>query len=133
MNDICLKHGVKVIADEIHCELIMPGYQYTPFASISEACRDNCVVLNSPSKSFNIAGLHTLSPLEEAYFCRMMTFVLREQMISKVGETRKGVLMKCLLTPTCRSIGIFTTVLWQSSMKTSLSITTLSSSLFCKP
>ena len=57
MNDICLKHGVKVIADEIHCELIMPGYQYTPFASISEACRDNCVVLNSPSKSFNIAGL----------------------------------------------------------------------------
>ena len=57
MNDICLKHGVKVIADEIHCELIMPGYQYTPFASISEACRENSVVLNSPSKSFNIAGL----------------------------------------------------------------------------
>ena len=57
INDICLRHGVKVIADEIHCELIMPGYQYTPFASISEACRDNCVVLNSPSKSFNIAGL----------------------------------------------------------------------------
>ena len=57
MNDICLKHNVKIIADEIHCELVMPGYHYTPFASISEACRDNCVVLNSPSKSFNIAGL----------------------------------------------------------------------------
>ena len=57
MSNICQKHGVKVIADEIHCELIMPGYQYTPFASINEACRDNCVVLNSPSKSFNIAGL----------------------------------------------------------------------------
>ncbi len=57
MNDICLKHNVKIIADEIHCELVMPGYQYIPFASISEACRDNCVVLNSPSKSFNIAGL----------------------------------------------------------------------------
>ena len=56
MNDICLKHNVKIVADEIHCELVMPGYQYIPFASISEACRDNCVVLNSPSKSFNIAG-----------------------------------------------------------------------------
>ncbi len=57
MNDICLKHNVKIVADEIHCELVMPGYQYIPFASISEAGRDNRVVLNSPSKSFNIAGL----------------------------------------------------------------------------
>ena len=57
MNDICMKHGVKVIADEIHCELVMPGYHYTPFASISEACRDNSVTLNSPTKAFNIAGL----------------------------------------------------------------------------
>ena len=57
MNDICLKHGVKVIADEIHCELTMPGYTYQPFAAVSDACRDNSVVLNSPSKAFNIAGL----------------------------------------------------------------------------
>ena len=57
MNDICMRHHVRVIADEIHCELVMPGYTYTPFASISEACRDNSVTLNSPSKSFNIAGL----------------------------------------------------------------------------
>ena len=57
MNDICLRHGVKVIADEIHCELVMPGSQYIPFASISEACRDNSVTLNSPTKAFNIAGL----------------------------------------------------------------------------
>ena len=57
MNDICLKHGVKVVADEIHCELVMPGFRFVPFASVSAACRDNCVVLNSPSKAFNIAGL----------------------------------------------------------------------------
>ena len=57
MNDICLRHGVKVIADEIHCELVMPGSQYIPFASISKACRDNSVTLNSPTKAFNIAGL----------------------------------------------------------------------------
>lgn len=57
MNNICMKHGVKVVSDEIHCELIMPGYQFQPFAAVSEACRQNSVILNSPSKSFNIAGL----------------------------------------------------------------------------
>ena len=57
MNDICLKYGVKVVSDEIHCELMMPGYKFQPFAAVSEACRQNSVILNSPSKSFNIAGL----------------------------------------------------------------------------
>ena len=59
INDICLRHGVKVVSDEIHCELVMPGHRYQPFAAVSEACRQNCVALNSPSKSFNIAGLQT--------------------------------------------------------------------------
>jgi cystathionine beta-lyase len=57
MNTICLKYGVKVVSDEIHCELMMPGYRFQPFAAVSEACRQNSVILNSPSKSFNIAGL----------------------------------------------------------------------------
>lgn len=57
MNDTCLAHGVRVISDEIHCELVMPGHRFTPFAAISDACRDNSVVLNSPTKAFNIAGL----------------------------------------------------------------------------
>ncbi len=59
MNDICLKYQVKVVSDEIHCELIMPGYQFQPFAAVSDLCRQNSVILNSPSKSFNIAGLQT--------------------------------------------------------------------------
>lgn len=57
MNDICMKHGVKVVADEIHCELIMPGHRFTPFAAVSKACADNSVTTNSPTKAFNIAGL----------------------------------------------------------------------------
>ena len=57
MNTICMKYGVKVVSDEIHCELIMPGHRFQPFAAVSEACRQNSVILNSPSKSFNIAGL----------------------------------------------------------------------------
>jgi cystathionine beta-lyase len=46
-----------VVSDEIHCELIMPGHRFQPFAAVSEQCRLNSVTLNSPSKSFNIAGL----------------------------------------------------------------------------
>jgi len=57
MNTICMKYGVKVVSDEIHCELIMPNNHFQPFAAVSEACRQNSVILNSPSKSFNIAGL----------------------------------------------------------------------------
>lgn len=57
LNNICLRHNVTVISDEIHCELTFPGHSYTPFASISEDCRRNAVVCNSPSKAFNIAGL----------------------------------------------------------------------------
>jgi len=59
MNDICMQYGVKVVSDEIHCELVMPGYNFHPFAAVSDQCRKNSVILNSPSKSFNIAGLQT--------------------------------------------------------------------------
>ena len=54
MAEICRKHGVKVISDEIHCEIVMPGHHFTPFATVDV---DNSVTLNSPSKSFNTAGL----------------------------------------------------------------------------
>ena len=57
MGNICLKHGVFVISDEIHCEFVMPEHTYTPFASISEDFAMNCAVCQSPSKAFNIAGL----------------------------------------------------------------------------
>lgn len=57
VNKLCIKHGVTVISDEIHCEMMMPGYHYTPFASISAEAQNNCITCGSPSKSFNIAGL----------------------------------------------------------------------------
>ena len=53
MYEICHRHGVKIASDEIHCELIMPGYKFVPFGTIT----DDCVVMNSPSKNFNTAGL----------------------------------------------------------------------------
>lgn len=52
--EICRRHGVIIVSDEIHCELEMPGYRFTPMATIDQ---DNTITMNSPSKSFNIAGL----------------------------------------------------------------------------
>lgn len=57
LGEICLRHDVFVISDEIHCELMMPGYSYTPFASLGLDFLMNCTVCTSPSKNFNIAGL----------------------------------------------------------------------------
>ena len=57
IGEICRKHHVWVISDEIHNEIVMPGYQYLPFASISEANQKCSITCVSPSKSFNLAGL----------------------------------------------------------------------------
>lgn len=57
IGEICLRHNVFVISDEIHCELVMKGYTYTPFASISPDFMLHSAICISPSKSFNIAGL----------------------------------------------------------------------------
>lgn len=53
IHDICRRNDVIVLADEIHCELVHPGYKYIPYATID----DNCITCCSPSKGFNIAGL----------------------------------------------------------------------------
>ena len=53
MRDICHKHHVRIVSDEIHCELIMPGHIFCTMGLIDE----DAIILSSPSKSFNIAGL----------------------------------------------------------------------------
>ena len=53
MADICHRNHVRIVSDEIHCELIMPGHTFVPMGTVDP----EAVILNSPSKSFNIAGL----------------------------------------------------------------------------
>ncbi|MCR5686900.1 MAG: pyridoxal phosphate-dependent aminotransferase [Lachnospiraceae bacterium] len=57
IGDICLAHKVTVFADEIHADFVYEGSVFTPFASLSEDYRENCVTFTSPSKTFNMAGL----------------------------------------------------------------------------
>lgn len=57
IGEICRRNNVRIVADEIHCELVFPGHRYLPFASICEEHLDNSITCISPSKAFNIAGL----------------------------------------------------------------------------
>jgi cysteine-S-conjugate beta-lyase len=58
---ICMKNEILIISDEIHSDLILPGYKHTPIASLSELVASKTVTLIAPSKTFNIAGLSTSS------------------------------------------------------------------------
>lgn len=54
--DICCDNNVYIIDDEIHNDLIMPGYQHTVMATVSEKALMQCAVCTAPSKTFNLAG-----------------------------------------------------------------------------
>lgn len=57
LGDLCLAHGVLVISDEIHSDLVQHGFRHTVFASLGEAYARNCVVGTACSKTFSLAGL----------------------------------------------------------------------------
>lgn len=59
IGGLCRKYHVVVLSDEIHCDLVSPGREYIPFASVSEECMLNSVTCIAPTKAFNIAGLQT--------------------------------------------------------------------------
>lgn len=59
IGELCKKYGVKVISDEIHCDITQPGKSYVPFASVSDVCRDISVTCFSPTKCFNLAGINS--------------------------------------------------------------------------
>ena len=56
-GEICLDNDVLVISDEIHCDLIFSGVEFTSFANISERFAQNSIVCTAPSKTFNLAGM----------------------------------------------------------------------------
>ncbi|WP_439185523.1 MalY/PatB family protein [Carboxylicivirga taeanensis] len=59
IHEICSKHNVLVLADEIHSDLALFGHQHIPFASLNEAAAMNSISFMAPSKTFNIAGFST--------------------------------------------------------------------------
>jgi len=58
MGEICLRYGVTVISDEIHQDIVFSPNKHLVFASLDDKFADNTVTCTSPSKTFNLAGLH---------------------------------------------------------------------------
>jgi len=61
LADICLKNNIIILSDEIHCDLVLPGFIHTPVASLSEKIAEITITCIAPSKTFNLAGLSTSS------------------------------------------------------------------------
>ena len=59
LGEMCKKHSVTVISDEIHCDITEPGRDYVPFASASDTCADISITAIAPTKAFNLAGIGT--------------------------------------------------------------------------
>ena len=57
LGDICLANGVVMVADEIHGDLILPGYAFTSVGTLPERYVKNAVICTAPSKTFNLAGM----------------------------------------------------------------------------
>lgn len=55
--EICLKRGVTICSDEIHCDLLFDGRQHIPMASLDPEIAQNTITLMAPSKTFNLPGL----------------------------------------------------------------------------
>lgn len=57
LGEICIRHNVVVLSDEIHSDLVYDDFKHIPFASLGEAYAQNSITFSSPSKTFNLAGL----------------------------------------------------------------------------
>ncbi|MGC8781934.1 MAG: MalY/PatB family protein [Anaerolineae bacterium] len=57
MAEICLRHDMYIISDEIHCDLIYSGYRHTPIASLAPEIEARTITVMAPSKTYNIPGL----------------------------------------------------------------------------
>lgn len=59
LGKLCEENSVPVLSDEIHCELVRPGKEYIPFASVNETNLYNSIMAIAPTKTFNLAGIQT--------------------------------------------------------------------------
>jgi cystathionine beta-lyase len=59
LGALCIKYGVTVVSDEIHCDLILPGHKHTPFAALSEEIANLTITCLAATKTFNLPGLQS--------------------------------------------------------------------------
>ena len=80
---ICIENHTLILSDEIHCDLVLPGYKHTPVAKLSSPISAITVTCVAPSKTFNVAGLSTSSVV-------ISNPVLRKYFKSKIDHLHIG-------------------------------------------
>jgi cystathionine beta-lyase len=83
IGELCLRHGVVVLSDEVHCDYVFPGRKHIPFASLSPELSDISLTAINPSKTFNLADLRTAGVIA----CNP---VLRERYRTAVTNAKLG-------------------------------------------
>lgn len=74
IGELCRKHGVTVVSDEIHCDITRPGYSYTPFCAASKDNEKMSVTCIAPTKAFNFAGLQTAAVyVPDVFLCHKVS------------------------------------------------------------
>ena len=79
IGQLCQKHHVLLVADEIHCDLIMPGHEFHSVMEVLPEMRDRMIVCTAASKTFNIAGQFTSN-----------IFIPNEEMREAFKEMKSG-------------------------------------------
>ena len=82
LAEICARHGVIVISDEIHADMPLYGRRHIPFCSVSDTAARIGLIFSGPSKSFNLAGFTGTA------YCIIPDDGLREQYIATVENTK---------------------------------------------
>ena len=84
LGEICLKHNLIVVSDEIHADILFEGYRHTPFASISQEFAQNSITCTAPSKTFNLAGLQTSAIIiPNKKYCSIYNNILNSLALNK--------------------------------------------------
>ncbi len=83
LAEICLKNNILILSDEIHCDLILPGFHHVPVTRLSHEISEITVTCIAPSKTFNLAGLSTSSAI-------ISNPVLRKYFNSKIEHLHIG-------------------------------------------
>ncbi len=86
---ICIKHNVIIVSDEIHSDVVFSGYKHIPLASLSKEISDLTITLTSPSKAFSLAGFSTSFALieNETLRERFIEFTKRNNLhVSSLGQ-----------------------------------------------
>jgi cystathionine beta-lyase len=85
MAEVCLRNDLVICSDEIHCDLVFPGHQHVPFATLDRDIAQRTITLMAPSKTYNIAGLHS-----------SVAIIENPELRKKFERARKGLVSQSL-------------------------------------